>query len=115
MVRLFPSFRTQSQADVHVLDFCLWAPPEPNSVIGDTEGETVAWCTKPGKGTRLIPAGALTGVQFTKTPEYVQVVGFVNQSMINIQAEDYGGEMDPHGRLTFALRACQILTSGHRC
>lgn len=78
-------------------DFCLWAPPEPNSVIGDTEGETVAWCTKPGRGTRLIPEGALTGVQFMKTPEYVQVVGFVDQTKLNIEKADYGGEMDPHG------------------
>jgi hypothetical protein len=54
-------------------DFCLWGPPKPNSLIGNTEGEAVAWCTKPGRGTRLIPAGALTGVQFMKTPAYVQV------------------------------------------
>ncbi|KDQ32330.1 hypothetical protein PLEOSDRAFT_175509 [Pleurotus ostreatus PC15] len=45
-------------------DFCLWAPINPNSTIPDTEGEEVAWCTKPGRGTRLIPAGALKGVQF---------------------------------------------------
>lgn len=57
----------------------------------------VAWCTKPGRGTRLIPDGALTGVQFVRAPDYVQVVGFVNQEMINIAAGDYGGEMDPHG------------------
>jgi hypothetical protein len=57
----------------------------------------VAWCTKPGRGTRLIPNGALRGVQFMKTPDYVQVVGFVDQQKINIQTEDWGGEMDPHG------------------
>ncbi|KAL1756896.1 hypothetical protein FB107DRAFT_247895 [Schizophyllum commune] len=78
-------------------DFCLWGPPEPNSVIGDTEGETVAWCTKPGRGTRLIPPDALKGVQFMKTSAYVQVVGFIDQTKINIAAGDYGGEMDPHG------------------
>lgn len=27
------------------------------TVVGDTEGEMVAWCTKPGHGTRLIPPG----------------------------------------------------------
>lgn len=79
------------------LDFCLWAPSKPNSVVANTEGEMVAWCTKPGRGTRLIPAGALKGVQFIKTPDYVQVVGFVDQSKINIQTDDFGGEMDPHG------------------
>ncbi|CAE6459991.1 hypothetical protein ACGC1H_007307 [Rhizoctonia solani] len=78
-------------------DFCLWGPPEPNSLIGDTEGEAVAWCTKPGRGTRVIPAGALTGVQFMKTPSYVQVTGRINQQFINIAVGDTGGEMDPHG------------------
>ncbi|KAF9494696.1 hypothetical protein BDN71DRAFT_1431494 [Pleurotus eryngii] len=78
-------------------DFCLWAPIKPNSLIADTEGEEVAWCTKPGRGTRLIPAGALKGVQFMRTPDYVQVVGFIDQSLINIQTGDFGGELDPHG------------------
>ncbi|KAF8608880.1 hypothetical protein BDV93DRAFT_433086 [Ceratobasidium sp. AG-I] len=78
-------------------DFCLWGPPEPNSLIGNTEGEAVAWCTKPGRGTRLIPAGALTGVQFMRTPAYVQVTGHIKQDLINIAANDDGGEMDPHG------------------
>ena len=78
-------------------DFCLWGPPEPNSLIGDTEGESVAWCTKPGRGTRVIPPGALQGVQYMRTPDYVQVVGYIDQSLINIAPEDYGGEMDPHG------------------
>ncbi len=57
----------------------------------------VAWCTKEGRGTRHIPAGALTGVQFTKTPHYIQVVGWLDQAALNIQADDSGGEMDPHG------------------
>ncbi|PVF94345.1 hypothetical protein CPB86DRAFT_740678 [Serendipita vermifera] len=78
-------------------DFCLWGPIDPNSVIGNVEGECVAWCTKPGHGTRLIPAGALTGVQFMKTPDYVQVTGLIKQEFINIAANDDGGELDPHG------------------
>jgi hypothetical protein len=32
-----------------------------------------------------------------KTPDYVQVVGFLDQSLINIKAGDTGGELDPHG------------------
>lgn len=80
-----------------VVDFCLWAPSDPNSTVADREGEMVAWCTKPGRGTRLIPAGALQGVQYIKTPDYAQVVGFVNQQLINIAPDDFGGEMDPHG------------------
>lgn len=78
-------------------DFCLWAPPKPNSTIGDTEGEAVAWCTKPGHGARVIPKGALTGVQFMRTPDYVQVVGTIDQTQINIAKDDFGGEMDSHG------------------
>ncbi|KAF8757044.1 hypothetical protein RHS01_04109 [Rhizoctonia solani] len=78
-------------------ELLLMGPPEPNSLIGDTEGEAVAWCTKPGRGTRLIPAGALTGVQFMRTPSYVQVTGRIRQELINIEKNDSGGEMDPHG------------------
>ncbi|KAK9895457.1 hypothetical protein P389DRAFT_93414 [Cystobasidium minutum MCA 4210] len=89
--------RCQTSFINSIEDFCLWAPPEPDSVVGNTEGEMVAWCTQPGRGTRLIPEGALKGVQFTRAPSYVQVVGFIDQTLINIQADDYGGEMDPHG------------------
>lgn len=78
-------------------DFCLWAPAEYGREVGDIEGSMIAWCTKPGHGTRLIPAGALTGVQYVKSPDYVQVVGFIDQTKINMLAGDYGGEMDPHG------------------
>jgi hypothetical protein len=78
-------------------DFCLWAPPKPNSIVGDVEGEMVAWCTKPGRGTRLIPEFALQGVQFMRTPDYIQVVGFIRQELIYINSKDEGGEMDPHG------------------
>ncbi|GAA5980737.1 hypothetical protein JCM5350_006369 [Sporobolomyces pararoseus] len=78
-------------------DFCLWAPPEPGEEVGNVEGEMVAWCTKEGHGTRIIPEGALQGVQFMRTPHYVQVVGQIDQAKINIATEDYGGEMDPHG------------------
>lgn len=75
----------------------MWAPPKPNSTIGDTEGQEVAWCTKPGHGTRIIPNGALTGAQLIKTPNYIQIVGFIDQTQINMAQGDYGGELDPHG------------------
>ncbi|KAI6155261.1 hypothetical protein BKA82DRAFT_991835 [Pisolithus tinctorius] len=78
-------------------DFCLWAPPQPNSTIGDTEQEEVAWCSKSGWGTRLIPAGVLTGVQVLKTSKYIQFAGFIDQTQVDLQAGDYGGELDPHG------------------
>ncbi|KAI8980013.1 hypothetical protein BD414DRAFT_465167 [Trametes punicea] len=78
-------------------DFCLWSSPTPNETIGDTEAEEVAWCTKKGRGTRIIPDGAIQGVQFMRTPDYIQVVGFIDQTQINLQADDGGGELDPHG------------------
>jgi len=78
-------------------NFCIWAPPQPNSTIGDTEAYEVAWCSKTGYGTRLIPAGALTGVQLLVTSEYMQWAGYINQVEVNLAAGDYGGELDPHG------------------
>jgi len=56
----------------------------------------VAWCTKK-HGARLIPANAITGLQFLKTPDYIQLAGFIDQTKIDMTADDYGGEMDPHG------------------
>lgn len=58
-------------------DFCLWgsvqssytrdvltvlnlySPPDPNSVIGNVEEIVVAYCSSPGRGTRLLPAGTI--------------------------------------------------------
>ena len=71
-------------------DFCLWAPPETGT-IGDTERDEVAWCTKGGYGTRLIPDGTLTGVHFVRTPDYVQVTGVGDFTKINVAAGDGGG------------------------
>jgi len=95
------------------LDFCIWAPSEPGHTVGDIEGEMIAWCTKPGHGTRVMPKGTITGVQFTRTPDYIQVVGFMDQTKINMVAGDTGGEMDPHGadlvsgRICRRIRRCQ--------
>jgi hypothetical protein len=79
-------------------DFCLWAPPKANSgTIGDTEQIEIAWCTKSGRGTRVMPAGTLHSAHFVKTPDYVQVTGTGDFTKINVQAKDEGGELDPHG------------------
>jgi hypothetical protein len=78
-------------------DFCLWGGPKENSVIGNVEAIVVAYCTKPGHGTRLIPPGALTGVQFIKTTGYLQVTGVIDQTKIGLKSDDAGGELDPHG------------------
>ncbi|EIN04085.1 carbohydrate-binding module family 13 protein [Punctularia strigosozonata HHB-11173 SS5] len=78
-------------------DFCLWAPPTAGGTIGDTEQQEVAWCTKSGRGTRVIPNGALKGVHFVRTPDYVQVTGVGDFTKINVKKGDAGGELDPHG------------------
>ncbi|KAA1123323.1 hypothetical protein PGTUg99_006925 [Puccinia graminis f. sp. tritici] len=77
--------------------FCLWGASKPESIVGNIEGEMVAYCTTKKFGTRLIPAGAITGLQVTRTPGYIQAVGFIQQTALNIQANDTGGEEDPHG------------------
>jgi len=78
-------------------DFCVWGPPTPNGVIGNLEQIVVAYCSISGHGTRLIPQGALQGVHFLETPDYVQVTGVGDLTKIDIQAGDAGGELDPHG------------------
>ncbi|KAG9005478.1 hypothetical protein FRB90_010381 [Tulasnella sp. 427] len=92
-----PTSNCQTAIINSIDDFCIWGPPEPNSVVGETEGEAVAWCTKPGHGARTIPQGAITGAQFMRTPDYVQITGHVKQALINMTPDDGGGEMDPHG------------------
>ncbi|PCH35130.1 hypothetical protein WOLCODRAFT_166063 [Wolfiporia cocos MD-104 SS10] len=80
-------------------DFCLFAPPYSgsNATIGDTERVEVSWCLKDGYGTRLIPDGSITGVQFVQTPDYIQVTGVGDMTRLNVPAGDSGGELDPHG------------------
>jgi hypothetical protein len=78
-------------------DFCLWGSPVTNGEIGNVEAQVVAYCTKPGHGTRIMPPGTLTSVQFMRTNGYIQVSGQFNQSGIGLDPSDYGGELDPHG------------------
>lgn len=51
----------------------------------------VAWCTRGGRGTRIIPNGTLQGVHFVRTPDYIQVTGVGDFTQINVQAGDGGG------------------------
>lgn len=81
-----------------IQDFCVFAPPEPNSIIANVEGECVAWCVNGQKyGTRTIPSGAVTGMQVVKTPGYLAFALNINGPLLYIQASDSGGELDPHG------------------
>jgi len=78
-------------------DFCVFGPPDPNSVIGNSEAYEVAWCTQPRNNARVIPDGTITAVHFVKTPLYWQIQGFGDFTKINIASGDQGGELDPHG------------------
>jgi hypothetical protein len=82
----------------NISDFCIWAPAQPNSTIADTEGEEVGWCTKNGYGTRGIVPGTFTGLQVLRTSQYLQIIGFINQPSVNMQASDFGGELDSGGQ-----------------
>ena len=98
MVRLIYFDSPLVYSFIHRLsDFCITAPPEPGKTVAEQEGEMVAWCSKKGHGTRLIPEGALRGIEFRKTPDYVQIVGYIDQTMINLPDGDFGGEMDSGG------------------
>jgi len=66
-------------------------------VVGNIERIAVAFCIKSGTGARLIPDGAIRGAHFVQTPDYVQVTGVGNLTLINIPRGDAGGELDPHG------------------
>jgi hypothetical protein len=41
-----------------------------------------------------MPPGTIQGIQVLNNPNYVQIVAFVDQTKINIQAGDFGGELD---------------------
>ncbi|GBE88113.1 hypothetical protein BKA93DRAFT_739117 [Sparassis latifolia] len=78
-------------------NFCLWSSPKPGETIADTEAEEVAWCTNKGYGTRMVPEGTLHGVSVFNTPDYTMFIAYLDQSQINLLANDSGGELDPHG------------------
>ena len=108
-------------------------------MIGNVEGECVAWCAlarqyfflklagnSPKYNTRVIPSGAITGMLVVKTPGCTSlltdlsadwrpcrsaslsidsgadladlaIAANLNGPLLNIQAGDTGGELDPHG------------------
>ncbi|GAA6062329.1 hypothetical protein JCM10212_006579 [Sporobolomyces blumeae] len=81
-------------------DFCLWGlpgGPKDLSTIGESEAATVAYCIKDTHGSRPIPAGAVTGLQFMRTKAYIQITGYIDQTVLGLTKDDTGGELDPHG------------------
>ncbi|KAH8092633.1 hypothetical protein BXZ70DRAFT_950740 [Cristinia sonorae] len=81
----------------NISDFCLWSSPDPNQPIGNTEAVEVAWCTDKKYGARVIPEGTIQGVQFLNAPDYIEMIAFLDQTKLNLPADDFGGELDPHG------------------
>jgi hypothetical protein len=45
-----------------------------------------------------MPNGTLLAAQILKAPDYVMITGLINQTLIDIQGSDPGGELDPHGQ-----------------
>jgi len=80
-----------------IQDFCVWGAQDPGSSIGNVEQIVVSYCTKPGRGTRLITNGTLISAHFVETPDYIQITGTGNWVNANIAPGDAGGELDPHG------------------
>lgn len=55
-----------------------------------------------------MPEGTLLGVSHITTPDYVMIVGYLDQTQVNLAADDYGGELDPHGadEVSISFWAC---------
>jgi len=80
----------------HIDDFCVWAPAT-FLPIADAEGDVVAWCSKKGHGTRIIPANTFSGLQIVNTPSYISIAGFIDQAAMLVAGTD-GGELDSGGQ-----------------
>ncbi|KAF9027512.1 hypothetical protein BDZ89DRAFT_1134148 [Hymenopellis radicata] len=78
-------------------DWCIFAPPDAGVTIGESEAFEVAWCTQARNNARVIPDGVITGASFIKTDFYVELKAYGDFTKINLQAQDFGGELDPHG------------------
>ena len=58
----------------------------------------VAWCTKKVHGTRVMTAGTLQAVQVLNAPGYVMITGLIDQSLLDLDPTDPGGEEDFGGQ-----------------
>ncbi|GAA5906068.1 hypothetical protein JCM6882_003550 [Rhodosporidiobolus microsporus] len=94
-----PDSQCQTAVLNNASDFCLWGSPttSANGTIGDVEAAVVAYCTNDKFGARVIPEGAITGLQVMHTSQYIQWTGHINMSALNLASDDTGGELDPHG------------------
>jgi hypothetical protein len=74
-------------------NFCLMMPPRPGANVGDTEHESISLCTNTRLGPPL-PPDFITAAHYFSTPEYVQVTGFMNSSLYQMDPNDLGGQID---------------------
>jgi hypothetical protein len=73
-------------------------PPDPTQQnLVDAEADAVAYCYNPTNGTRPMPDGFILSAHFVQTADYVQVTGTFNPAVMNLAANDCGGEYDNHG------------------
>lgn len=49
-----------------------------------------SYCTDHGHGTRIMPEGTITSLQFMRTSAYIQVAGQFNQTGVGLDPTDYG-------------------------
>ncbi|KIJ22665.1 hypothetical protein M422DRAFT_196914, partial [Sphaerobolus stellatus SS14] len=74
-------------------DFCIWGLQQPGLSIVSTGVPLLHDALSLG----MVRLYVFSGVQFMRMLDYLQVVGRINQSMINIMAGDIGGgEKNPH-------------------
>ncbi|GAA5981608.1 hypothetical protein JCM10908_004539, partial [Rhodotorula pacifica] len=92
-----PNSQCQTLIASNASDFCLWGSPTSGGTIGDVEAAVVAYCTTDKHGARVLPAGAITGLQVMHTSQYIQWTGHIDMTALGLQATDTGGELDPHG------------------
>lgn len=69
----------------------MWSSSQTDDTVGESEAREVSWCTSPGHGSRVIPPGTITGAQWLYAKNYVQVVGFLDQSKVGLDPTDEGG------------------------
>ena len=63
----------------------------------NVEAAVVAYCTTDKHGTRVLRAGAITGLQVLHTSEYIQWTGRIDTTALGLALNDTSGELDPHG------------------
>ena len=94
---VFLSRSARRFSQVCLADFCLWGPATMLD-IGSAEGDVVAYCSKEGHGTRLMPEGTIQGMQLLTDGEAYMMTGIIDQTKLNIVSGDFGGELDSGGQ-----------------